>query len=138
VVVVTDLATTHAWWYYRDADMYLYGFVHEMPDFMQAADILVTKAGPSTVSEAFIVGLPIVLFDYIPGQEDGNVQYVIRHGAGAWAPHPDQVVAVLKGWLSDPERRRRAAEASKRLAGPEAARQIADLLAAHLRVELPL
>lgn len=117
---------------------FIYGFVHEMPDFMRAADILVTKAGPSTISEAFIVGLPIVLFDCIPGQEDGNVQYVVRHGAGAWAPHPDQVVAVLRDWLSDPERRRQAAAASKRLARPEAAGQIADLLAAHLRVELPL
>jgi len=47
-----------------------------MPELMRAADLLVTKAGPGAVSEAFVSGLPLIIFDYIPGQECGNVAYV--------------------------------------------------------------
>jgi 1,2-diacylglycerol 3-beta-galactosyltransferase len=70
----------------------VYGFVQDMPDFMRAADVLITKAGPGTISEAFIAGLPMILYSRLPGQEDGNVGYVVDNGAGVWAPRPDAVV----------------------------------------------
>ena len=73
---------------------FIYGFVREMPDFMHSADILLTKAGPGTISEAFITGLPMILYSRIPGQEDGNVSYVVDEGAGVWAPEPDQITPM--------------------------------------------
>lgn len=112
----------------------IYGFVREMPDFMRAADILVTKAGPGTISEAFIAGLPIILYSRLPGQEEGNVTFVVRQGAGIWAPTPDLVVNSLRRWLEHPTLRLQAAEACQRLARPEAARQIARRLAQHVGV----
>ena len=115
---------------------FIYGFVREMPDFMRAADILVTKAGPGTISEAFNAALPMILYDRLPGQEDGNVTYVTSQGAGVWAPQAERIVATLQDWIQHPERRSRAAEACRRLARPDAASQIADLLAARLGVEL--
>jgi 1,2-diacylglycerol 3-beta-galactosyltransferase len=36
----------------------IYGFTHEMPNFMRSADIMLTKAGPGTIREALISGLP--------------------------------------------------------------------------------
>lgn len=107
----------------------LYGFVRNMPDLMRAADVIVTKAGPGTISEAFIAGLPIILYSRLPGQEEGNVNYVVDEGAGVWAPEPAQVVETLRGWLYDPQSRARAAAASWNLARPKATRQIACLLA---------
>lgn len=104
---------------------HLYGFVREMPDFMGAADYLVTKAGPGTISEAFIAGLPIILYSKMPGQEDGNVYYVENEGAGVWAPHPDRVVSALRDYLNEPAKRQKAIDACQRLAKPDAACQIA-------------
>lgn len=115
----------------------IYGFVQEMPDLMRAADILVSKAGPGTISEAFIAGLPVILYSRLPGQEDGNVGYVVDNGAGVWAPRPDGVVAALNHWLDYPEQRQKAAEACLRLARPRAAREIAHLLAAQVGVTGP-
>ncbi|NMB88095.1 MAG: glycosyltransferase [Chloroflexi bacterium] len=106
----------------------VYGFVREMPDFMRAADVLITKAGPGTICEAFIAGLPLILYSRLPGQEEGNVRYVVEQGAGVWAPESEQVVATLQRWLRNPEQRQAAAEASHSLARPQAARQIARLL----------
>jgi len=107
---------------------FVYGFVKEMHLFMRAADILITKAGPGTISEAFIVGLPIILYSRMPGQEDGNVEYVVREQAGVWAPEPDEVVDTLRIWLEDEASKSRAANNSRRLARPQAARDIARLL----------
>jgi 1,2-diacylglycerol 3-beta-galactosyltransferase len=105
-----------------------------MPDYMRAADILVTKAGPGTISEAFISGLPMILYARLPGQEDGNVAYVVSNDAGIWAPSPDKVVNALRGWLASPDERERAAAACLRLARPHASREIARLLAAQVGV----
>jgi 1,2-diacylglycerol 3-beta-galactosyltransferase len=65
---------------------FIYGFVRNMPDMMEAADILLTKAGPGTISEALNAGLPMILYSRLPGQEDGNIHYVVDEGAGIWAP----------------------------------------------------
>jgi 1,2-diacylglycerol 3-beta-galactosyltransferase len=115
----------------------VYGFVQEMPDFMRAADILVSKAGPGTISEAFIAGLPVILYSRLPGQEDGNVGYVVDNCAGVWAPRPDAVVKALGNWLDHPGEHRQATEACLRLARPRAAREIAHLLAASIGVMVP-
>ncbi len=112
----------------------VYGFVREMPDFMGAADILVTKAGPGTICEAFNAGLPLILYSRLPGQEDGNVRYVMEEKAGIWAPSSDQVVAALCDWLEHPDKRRQAGEAARALARPQAARQIARVLAGKVGV----
>jgi 1,2-diacylglycerol 3-beta-galactosyltransferase len=108
---------------------FVYGFVKDMPDFMRAADVLVTKAGPGTISEALNAGLPIILYSRLPGQEDGNVEYVVSEGVGVWAPNPNLIVAALREWIDNPDTRLKAAEASRRAARPEAAREVARILA---------
>lgn len=114
---------------------FVYGFVRNMPEFMHAADIIVTKAGPGTISEALNAGLPMVLYSRLPGQEEGNVSYVTTNGAGVWAPQPKQVVAALRKWIEHPELRQEAAECSQSLARPGAARKIAHLVAEQIGVE---
>lgn len=105
------------------------GFVDDMPKLMKAADLFITKAGPGSISEAFICGLPIVMYACLPGQEAGNVDYVLDAGAGAWAPHPKAVVETVGHLLTDTAARAELAAASRRLARPYAARDIARILA---------
>lgn len=111
---------------------FVYGFVKEIPDFMAAADILVTKAGPGTISEALIAGLPMVLYSRLPGQEEGNIPYVVSEGAGIWAPHLRQVTEAINFWIGHPEELSRAANNCRRLGRPDAARRIARELAARV------
>lgn len=104
----------------------IYGFVDNMPELMGAADLLVTKAGPGTISEAFITGLPLVLSGYIRGQESGNVDYVREHGAGAYAATTRGLTALIQDWLEagNPLLQELARNAS-RLARPNASLDIA-------------
>lgn len=80
---------------------HVYGFVNDMPRLMSAADVLVSKAGPATICEACIAGLPMILYDAIPGQETGNVDYVVANDAGVFAPSPREVADVAQTWLSE-------------------------------------
>jgi 1,2-diacylglycerol 3-beta-galactosyltransferase len=77
----------------------LFGFVDNMPELMSASDLLVTKAGPGTLAEAFIAGLPVIIFGYTPGQEKANVDYVLDHRAGAFATEPPEIAAIVEEWL---------------------------------------
>ncbi len=110
----------------------IYGFVRNMPEFMCASDILLTKAGPGTITEALNAGLPMILYSRIPGQEDGNVTYVVDEGAGVWAPSPTQMVEAARNWVEHPEARQEAVNTCQRIARPDAARDIAHLIAKQL------
>lgn len=105
--------------------VHIYGFTHELPDFMRAADVLVTKAGPGTIAESLNAHLPMILYARLPGQEDGNVAFVVEEKVGVWAPHPEQVVQTLREWVTYPEIRMRHAENCRHAARPDASRQIA-------------
>lgn len=78
------------------------GFVTNMADWMGAADCLVTKAGPGTIAEALICGLPMVLSAYLPGQEAPNVPFVVEGGVGVYRRRPREIAAIVAGWFADP------------------------------------
>jgi 1,2-diacylglycerol 3-beta-galactosyltransferase len=107
------------------------GYVDDMPVWMAATDVLVTKAGPGTIAEALACGLPLVLSSYVPGQETDNVNYVVENGVGVYRSDPQQIAAVVDDWLepdnpTQPAMRARA----QALARPEAALDIARSLIA--------
>ncbi len=79
------------------------GFVDNMPDWMHACDCIVTKAGPGTIAEALICGLPIILSGFIPGQEEGNVPFVVENGVGVYEKSPAAIAAIVARWFG-PER----------------------------------
>ncbi len=79
---------------------HVYGMVHNMPEMMHAADFVVCKAGGLTVTEALACGQPVILYEALPGQEVGNVRYIVETGAGAWSPGPIGVLATAYQWLS--------------------------------------
>jgi 1,2-diacylglycerol 3-beta-galactosyltransferase len=111
---------------------FIYGFTRDLPDFMRAADVIVTKAGPGTIAEALNANLPIILYGKVPGQEDGNVTFVVSEGAGVWAPKPQLVVRTLTRWLTRPRERAKVVENASRIARPDAARRIARTLGGRL------
>ncbi len=110
------------------------GFVDTIPELMGASDILISKSGTLTLCEGLLAGLPILMYDAIPGQEDGNVDYLTQGGAGVFCPTPRAVVDQLRAWLDNPAQLARMREAALRLAQPDAAfnvaREVARLAAA--------
>jgi 1,2-diacylglycerol 3-beta-galactosyltransferase len=107
----------------------VHGFVTNMADWMRAADVVVTKAGPGTIAEALCSGVPLLLTWYLPGQERGNVEWVVDIGAGRYVPRSAQLVDAVAE-LSVPGSRalERMREAVREAARPEATAEIAKIV----------
>lgn len=73
-------------------NLHLWGYTEKAHQLMQVADLLITKPGALTISEAFTLGLPMLLHDPIPGPETENAVYATRHGAAVWL-HPGEKLA---------------------------------------------
>ena len=102
------------------------GFVNNMAEWLAAADLLITKAGPGALAEAACLGTPVLITGYIPGQEAGNVTWAAEQGAGVFEPDTVRIADRVAEWLQpgNPELAHMSAAASE-LARPDAARQIA-------------
>lgn len=103
------------------------GFVTKMAEYMVASDVLVSKAGPGTISEAAALSLPVLLTSYLPGQEEGNVDFVVDNNFGAFCSDkdPNGIAEELCMWLTDEEKMKSLSEAAKAVGAPHAARDIA-------------
>ena len=75
------------------------GFVDNMAEWMAAADLLLTKAGPGMLAEAACLGVPVVITDFVPGQEIGNVSWVVKNGAGIYEHEIEGIAAVASELL---------------------------------------
>ncbi len=108
---------------------YLYNYVNNIPNMMLAADILLSKAGGLITTEGLACGLPILLIDFIPGQENGNVDYVCANQAGLYAVTPEELCQSLDRWLkNDQAELKQVAERSRGIGKPDAAYRVAEAL----------
>ncbi len=112
----------------------VYGFVQNMPELMHAADVIITKAGPGTICEALACNLPIILSGYVPGQEEGNVDFVVSNGVGVIARNSLELAAALRRLIKPGSQVLRwQMENAKRISQPNASFDIA----AHILSYLP-
>lgn len=103
----------------------LKGFVNNMSDWMSACDILCSKAGPGTIAEAWIRGLPIILTGFLPGQEEGNVKLVTESGSGEFHTAAHDIAQCAARWVVDAEERAAVANRARSLGRPNSTREIA-------------
>ncbi len=83
--------------------MIRFGFVSNVEELMGASDVIITKAGGLTVSEALTKRLPLVIFKPIPGQEEENAAFLEGIGAGITAKDEETLESVLIRLMDRPE-----------------------------------
>jgi 1,2-diacylglycerol 3-beta-galactosyltransferase len=109
------------------ARAHFYGFVDDMPSMMHASDFVMSKAGGLIVSETLACGLPMLLIDVLPGQETGNAEYVVEHGAGELVEGPLSVLESAYHWLeNDGALLEERTQNARRIGRPQAADEIAE------------
>ncbi len=99
------------------------GFVTNMHELMAVADLVITKPGGLTSSEALAMGKPIFVLNPIPGQEAANSDFLLEHGAAAKANRVEDLPFRLEKLLGSPKLREMS-KAAKALGKPQAAMQI--------------
>mgnify|MGYP005849874183 CR=1 FL=1 len=114
---------------YRDLKQVLYntnlkgqvrGIVRNIDEYMASADLLISKAGGLTVTEALVAGLPILVIRPTPGQEDGNTAYVTREGAGIYLKDIKELAPSVLRLLEHPEILAAMSRNAKTISRPEA------------------
>ncbi len=110
-------------------------FFDDMPARLQAAHLLICRAGGSTVAELTVAGRPAILVPYaaaLADEQTANTQELVAHG-GAWLmPEAEFTAAalarLLENILTDPTHLARAAAEAHALGQPAAAAALADLV----------
>jgi len=109
--------------------MTVLGFRNDVPELMRASDLLVTKAGPGTIAEASIAEVPVVVYDFVPGQERGNLDYVRTNGIGVVALTANEVVQSVRRIVHNQERLAAMRARQTSIAPRGSSRRIAELIA---------
>jgi 1,2-diacylglycerol 3-beta-galactosyltransferase len=109
--------------------VHLYEYVDYVITMMKAADFIVCKAGGLIVTESLACGCPLLLIDAIPGQETGNMDYVVQNGAGAMVTSARETLETLAHWLMNGgELLHERAKNARSLGRPNAAYEVANAL----------
>ena len=109
-----------------------FGWTNRIPELMAASDLLITKPGGLTVSEALASGLPMILTHPIPGPEERNIRYLTGHRVALCAKNLDEIPTLAAQLLSHPEAREEMARRQRELSRPDAAHGIAQVCRALL------
>jgi processive 1,2-diacylglycerol beta-glucosyltransferase len=97
-----------------------------MHELLAIADLLVTKPGGLTVSEALARGVGLVLIHPIPGQEERNSDFLLEQGAAIKANHMPTLSHKVADLLRHPDRVERLKANARRLGRPRAAFDVAE------------
>ena len=106
------------------------GYVKDVVALMHRASLLISKPGGLTSAEAMAVGLPMVLVRPLPGQEKGNTEVLVRHGAAVHLPEDRDVASVVTSLLANQELLQMMRERALDMGRPGAALDIARLILA--------
>ncbi|MCL8208239.1 MAG: glycosyltransferase [Actinomycetia bacterium] len=107
------------------------GYVTDVAGLLAAADVLVTKAGGLTLSEALAVGVATVIYRPIPGHEQDNAAWLARRDAALVTDRAEELAAAVRSLVHDPTRRAALAAAARALGRPRAALAVAETVRAY-------
>lgn len=100
------------------------GYTNRIELFMACADVVITKAGGLTVSECLAFGLPMIVNNPIPGQEERNADFLLEQGAALKAVDDVSLAFRVRHLLENPEKLDDMRRKAKALGRPEAARLV--------------
>lgn len=103
----------------------IFGFSPLIAEMMSAADLIITKPGGLIVSEALAMGRPQILLAPIPGQEEANARYAVRHGAAICLQEGAELKSALHTIL-DNGQLQRMTQAARAAGKPDAAVTVVD------------
>ena len=102
------------------------GYVDNVIELMSRSTLLITKPGALTMTEAFAMGLPMILHAPIPGPEALNAKYAVENGAALSIADGQSITALVDELLNDRARLEKMSAACLKLSRATAAADIAE------------
>ena len=79
-------------------------YTNKVPELMSISDLVVTKPGGLTTTESLASGLPIVVINPIPGQEEENASYLEENKVAIWIKKDDNIEEILNSLFASPDK----------------------------------
>lgn len=115
----------------------VWGFSNNVQELMAVSDLLISKPGALTISEALAMELPMLLNEPIPGQEKENAAYVEGTGAAIWLKDSRGLAKIVNDILLHPEKLRIMQNSARLHKRPDAAREVVGCLDRYLHKSYP-
>ena len=113
----------------KDNRFVVFGFTKQIPELMRASEVILTKPGGLIVSEALSIGVPQILLEPIPGQEEANARFAVEHGAATCVTHKRSIYAsTVRKVLENTETLQKMRDASRNAGRPQAASAIVETI----------
>ena len=103
-------------------------YTNKVPELMSISDLVVTKPGGLTTTESLASGLPIIIINPIPGQEEENAEFLEESGVGIWLKKRDDYDQIIKDLLKDTKRLHEMKVNTKILAKKHSTRDICEII----------
>lgn len=104
------------------------GFTNQVPELMSIGDLVVTKPGGMTTTESLASGLPMIIINPIPGQEEENAEFLENKGVGIWIKKEDNASKILNHLLFTPNKLNEMKKNAIALGNPNSTRDICNIL----------
>ena len=107
-----------------EENVFVQGFSTQIPELMSVSNLVVTKPGGLTSSESLVSGLPMVIINPIPGQEEQNAEFLVDAGIALWLKKKDDFNKEISELLADQDRLQQMKIKAKLLAKANSTRDI--------------
>jgi processive 1,2-diacylglycerol beta-glucosyltransferase len=109
------------------SSLQVFGFVEFIPELMTVADCFISKPGGLATTEALATGLPMVFVNPIPGHEEKNAEFLVRHGAALAVQSICELRSALNSLFENSRAKLHEMQiAARSLANPDAAMRLAE------------
>ncbi|MCI8654712.1 MAG: glycosyltransferase [Clostridia bacterium] len=103
-------------------------YTDKVPQLMSISDLVVTKPGGLTTTESLASGLPIVIINPIPGQEEENAEFLEKNKVAIWIRKNDNVESILNDLFSNPNKMREMKIRARIMAKRNSTKDICNIL----------
>ena len=103
-------------------------YTTQVPELMSVSDLVITKPGGLTTTESLASGLPLIIIDPLPGQEEENAKFVESHKAGVWIKKDDNIEDILYNVFKIPQTLRHMKIEAKLISKKNSTRDICKIL----------
>ena len=103
-------------------------YTSRVPELMHVSNVVITKPGGLTSSESLVSGLPIIIINPIPGQEEQNAEFLVQNEAAVWLKKSDNEKEFLTNLFNDNEKLENLKKHAILLAKPYACSNICKIL----------
>ena len=113
---------------HSEENVQIFEYTNKVPELMSISSLVVTKPGGLTSSESLASGLPIVIINPIPGQEEQNAEYLEKNNSAIWIKKDDDINSIVNNLLSDSKKLNEMKKNAKLIAKPNSTYNICKIL----------